>query len=208
MKINGILIFTGGALAGAGGAYLYLKNVFDKIIEEDAEKIRSEYIKQIDDLKDEINQLEIEVKALEEEPVLVASAPAEEKKPKKTAKKKKTSDKVDYNAIIDNLNNGVYSSKGSEDMKKGPYAISDEDWYDDKMQNKETVTYFEEDGTVCDENEEIIPNGLDLIGEDNLEYKDEYEEGILYVRNEDTGSDYRVVIEPGTYSSFRGETDW
>lgn len=207
MKINGILIFTGGALAGAGGAYLYLKSTFDKIINDDAEKIRAEYINQIEDLEDEIKQLEIEIKALDESPI--SEPVVEEPKPKKTSKKKKSSEKVDYNAIIDNLNNGVYSSsKGSEDVKKGPYAISDEDWYDDKMQNKETVTYFEEDGTVCDENEEIIPNGLDLIGEDNLEYKDEYEEGILYVRNEDTGSDYRVVIEPGTYSSFRGETDW
>ena len=61
--------------------------------------------------------------------------------------------------------------------------------------DKRNLTYFEDDDTLCDEDDEIIDNPAQYIGEEALTAfgsPDEDEENIIHVRNNSRSCDYEI----------------
>lgn len=77
-----------------------------------------------------------------------------------------------------------------------PYVITTEQFSEEMLNfEKLTVYYYEDDDVLADEQEEVIPNVVEIVGEDNLTkfgYLSEDPE-ILYIRNEKMEVDYEVI---------------
>lgn len=84
-----------------------------------------------------------------------------------------------------------------------PYII-DVDTYmeDDGEVSKLSLLYFEEDGQLVDDREQLIPNVEEIVGENNMHQfgigsKDH---NVVYIRNEKLHSDIEVIRDKRSYS--------
>lgn len=59
----------------------------------------------------------------------------------------------------------------------------------------EEITYFQEDGILADESQEVIPNQLDILGEDAMEMIFDTPEDVLFIDNDDFETMYKVNVE-------------
>lgn len=82
---------------------------------------------------------------------------------------------------------------------KPPYIIDEDEFAEDIIFEKVTITYYEGDDTLCDTDESIMKIE-DIIGREALD--EGFIDDILYVRNEKLGIDYEVVREQGAYSEI------
>ena len=93
---------------------------------------------------------------------------------------------------------------GQDEEEGEEYEDEEEDY------TKRTLSYFSGDGVIMDsDTEEVIDNGIDLVGEENLEKFGEYEPEVVYVRNESNKTDYEVILEDRTYkdSEYNDDND-
>lgn len=89
----------------------------------------------------------------------------------------------------------------------GPYMITFEEFVDDyKDYEKISLSYFEEDDTLIDDKESLIPNVEDIVGSKHLSMfgpdivKYSQDQNIVYVRNNRLKADFEVIHEDGSYS--------
>ena len=121
--------------------------------------------------------------------------PAEEERP--TEDIEETYEK--YEKITEEANN-VYD-------KALPYIISVDQFADEKDHyDKITINYYEEDDTLCEENEEIIEDPMMVVGEDTLTRfgEDSDDPDVVYVRNEKLEIDYEVICLHKSYAETVG----
>lgn len=90
-----------------------------------------------------------------------------------------------------------------EEIKaSGPFIISVDSFQNEyESFSKNTLTYFEKDGVIADDRDEVIVDYLEYIGDDAL---DSFGEGsddpnIVYVRNLSKEADYEIVKDPTAY---------
>ena len=91
-----------------------------------------------------------------------------------------------------------------------PYVILTEEFNEGNPEyDKVSLAYYEEDDTLTDDNEEIIPNPEDIIGYALSCFgQDSNDPDIVYVRNEKLGIDYEVCRIPKSYqATVLGITD-
>lgn len=84
---------------------------------------------------------------------------------------------------------------------RGMVIISDVEWEEDDAYEKREITYFENDEIFADELGNEMDNMTpDDVGRPNLEkFGITGEEGVLYVRSEDTMTDFRINLEEGDF---------
>lgn len=123
-------------------------------------------------------------------------------------------DLVDYQGIIKKLNYNQFSTKTNkpvEDKEPGltldtsnPRIISADEWLDNNGYEKVVLSYFEDDEVLMTATDEVLDNGIMIVGEENLQEFgiNEEEEDTIYVRNDLMGCDYEVVLEEGSYADY------
>ena len=73
-----------------------------------------------------------------------------------------------------------------------PYIIDDEEFANEfDYHEKVSLYYYRVDGSLMEENEELIPNPKDIIGEEALKLLDKTPN--VWVRNESLGIDYEII---------------
>ena len=191
------IIFSVGAAIGAASTYFILKDQFNKQRNEEQAHDK-EYYKNLYSNKEETPSKEepkdVEIKIKDAVMAEVEVKPGE-KEP-------------DYDDIINKLNYNQFSTKapdidGDPRPAKKPYQISMDDYNEDVSQIKKIISYFEDDG-VCMDNDtkEVLDNVAKDIGIDNLELINTEGNDEIYIRNEQSGIDYNVVSEPGSYTDY------
>lgn len=207
MENRTLLAFIFGAAVGSGITYLCVKSHFNDISNAEIEETR-EYYKQLQaNLEAEYEQkmcenAEKSPKNVEKSDILVKKEPKIEKNDAEQAK---------YNEIIHKLNYGEYFKKEDEapvEDRMDPFIITDDEWDENNGYDKVWLTFFEDDEVFVDDCENVVENGIDLIGESNLTEFGEFEENTLYIRNNKYGTDYMVTLEHSsyreTYSEYNG----
>lgn len=193
MPVKSVLLFLAGIGVGSAGTYFAVKKYYENYMDEEIASVK-EYYKE--------NIMEIAEREFGE----TAVNPERDdnlEEPKK--------DEPDYQGIIQKLNYGDYSKKDDKIVesrsketsipeKKEPYVIEPDDFTNDSQYDKITLTYFSEDGVFMSIEEEVVPEGMQLVGEENLEHIGEIEEDVVYIRNEEQGADYEVILEERSYS--------
>lgn len=79
-----------------------------------------------------------------------------------------------------------------------PYVISPEDfgmWDYEQI----SLTYYA-DGVLADDNDEIVDDINETIGEDSLKHFGEYEDDCVHVRNDARKADYEILLDTRSYS--------
>jgi hypothetical protein len=212
--VKGFLYFLLGAGIGSGVTYIFTKRYCNKKNDAEIEKLEAYY-------KDKVPQVK------HKEPV--QKAPAIDEKPSEEAlklekAKQYTRDFVrpvkgsvtDYAAKYkltreENTDpipdgNKPYTDEDVEaQMEKeirGMVIISGDEWDNDEEYDKVEVTYYENDDIFVDAYGRALENLTpDDVGRPNLSYfgVSSGEEGVLYVRDEDNSTDYRINLEEAPY---------
>lgn len=81
----------------------------------------------------------------------------------------------------------------------GPYTISPDEYGDMYDYNTMHLTYYAEDEVLSDENDEMIDDIDGIIGLDSLDHFGEYEDDVLFVRNDKRKTDYEIFYDKGSY---------
>lgn len=82
-----------------------------------------------------------------------------------------------------------------------PYVISPDEF--GEMDGYETVSLtFYSDGTLADDNDEMIEDIEEIVGSDFRDHFGEYEEDSVFVRNDKRKCDYEILADQRPYSDI------
>lgn len=200
-KGTGIIIFILGAAVGAVGSLFYLRKEFQKKVEEEvtARDMAIRELKKASDNKDyelrETNRKFNEKVATEiskrlgysEDNVsaLVRNAP-------------RTHSDASESKLEDDIAENSYPTEGNADI---PYGISVDDFLTGRKEyEKTTLTFYAGDQVLATEDGDIIEDVPYILGPDWTNYVGKYEDKIAYIRNENAGTDYEVIVEARDYT--------
>ena len=173
-----------GSAVGVGVTYIYMKDKFEARLNEEVAALKAHYVERDREIakKNEEQKKELESKIF-------------------------TSSTEEVNEFVNYANMYITNSKKDEvvedieDTSAAAEIISDADWDDPDYDNykKISVDYFE-DGAIFESlsGEEI--DGFELIAGD--EWKTafgEYTPNVVYVRNNETMTDYEIIEREGAH---------
>lgn len=185
ITIKDICMFASGCLIGAAASSLYFKKKYETIANEEISSMKEHLKKKEEDKKEEEPK---NYKTLESDSIA------------KSLYFSTDSDEVveysNYNKErVEELKNKEHPE---DDIPENPFRISAEDFLNDPEYDKETLTFYDEDAALVDEDEHVseISN---TIGQDAYSYFVESSIDEMFVRNPNLGIDFEVVRVLGSY---------
>lgn len=179
-KFTNVVMFAVGAAIGSAVTWKILKDKYERIVQEEIESVKevfagmaeanAEEDEETDEGHHQINWDEYE--DLEEE--------------------------LEEYAELTNL----YSSEkgGAEKVEVAkPYVISPYDFGEIDEFHTISLTYYA-DGVLEDDEQNIVTDVEELIGEQSLTTFGEYEDDSVFVRNERLQTDFEILKDPRTYA--------
>lgn len=186
--MNGRVYFIGGfvvgLISGMAIAWYKLNDQYEKLANEELEARRETAAKErkATDKKEEKN---VDTKKLHEKPNIMEYA-----------------EKLNNEGYVNYSDTEPEDNRGREEPDDEPYVIPP-DIYDEGEYEKITLTYYA-DGVLADETDEEIENADKIVG-DFAEHFGEFEEDVVYVRNEMRGTDYEICKDNQTYEEVSGK---
>lgn len=191
--LNKVIIFAAGALIGSLVAWKLTKTKYEKMMIEEEQSLREYYNKKIKviedtatDLHDSYQRREDALrKKLEEET---------EKEPEIVQDMDELHDK-EFDRYAEILKDHKYSQEepcfdaGTNDK---PYVVSPDEFGDADDYDIITLNYYA-DGVVADDWNDPIEDIGATIGEDFASHYGEYEEDVVYVRNDRLKVEYEIL---------------
>lgn len=216
MSGKAVLSFVLGATAGAVGMYFGMKQACEKYIDKEIEQFKADY--EAAHKKKEEKKSE-DVKKMEEnlekdaEKALKKYASATEKSISSVDTGKKEADakleRVNYAKIrtpdIDKIDE--IDVEKNVDCAIGPVVIDPSDYMEDDGLKRVVWNYLPKENKVYSEDgTEEIMDGIELLGEENLDSFGEFEVDTLYVKNAREGVKIDCIqYEDMTYDEFLEE---
>ena len=213
------LIFIGGVAVGSAVTYLLMKNKMERDLEAQIEDVKRVYYDDDEDVAEievEENEEKPIIQAMDPEVAKKLSIENMKKKDDLFHVEKLISEesyRTNYNAFSkpmpeeeltdmgsgaddedDDDDDGISDLYPREVAQDAPYVISQEEFINgNKFYDKTTLNYYD-DGILEDEiTEEIIDDIDAAIGRDSLTKFGEYEDDVVFVRNDRISTDYEVV---------------
>lgn len=171
-----VLIFTVGAVAGGAATLKYTKDKYEKIANE------------------EITQMREYWKKKEEETVKTRSMGESEEDEELPNDRYKGYDDADKAENVE---------EDKEEMHKPEVVAPEETWKKDYPTI--SLTYYEGDQTLTDDQDRIIKNVDELVGEDFASHFGEYEDDSVFIRNDNLCVYYEILRDYGSYSDYMRE---
>lgn len=108
------------------------------------------------------------------------------------------------NIFVDGRPIEEFDFEAEEENRSGdrPYVIVLEEYLENEPDHIQfSMVYYEGDGVLTDENDEIIQNVEEYIGEENLTRfgHGSKDRNMVYIRNEKTSADYEIARSAGYY---------
>ena len=95
--------------------------------------------------------------------------------------------------------------ENAKNRGKKPYNISYKEFANEKPEyDKQSISYYMEDETLVDENDDPIDDVSGCVGDCILEY--DGSEDVIYVRNDSRAVDYEIICSEGSYSDYIGHS--
>lgn len=173
--------FLLGMGIGAYFTYMYVKDMYAEIAQEEINSVKEAYIKKTKNLqKDVITE--------------------DEKKEKvDKVKNKNKSDISEYAAKLKESGYTNYSEISQEDNDvEVPYVIAPEDYGENDEYETISLTYYS-DGVLTDEDDEVITNPGELVGRDFASHFGDYEDDSVFIRNDNRKIDFEILMDYRTY---------
>ena len=188
-KLYVFLAFVAGGVCGVLGTKTYFEDLYRRQYEEDLESVKRVWTYKKPSSEEESNKNDepsIDTKPRENEMYEYA----------KILQKKGYVNYGDAPVDVSEMNAPeVYTPP---ENYKDPYPISPDilgsDGYD------QITLFYTEDKVLLNEDDTKVTDIEDVIGLESLNHFGEYEEDVLYVRNERLRTDYEVLMDPRTYA--------
>lgn len=193
--LKGVLIFVLGAAAGSLATWKLIEKKYKDIAQEEIDSVKdtfskmkkNEYPDKLEDYPDfeEFDDSD----DVEEEP-----------KPEQKIDRNNKPDIVEYAKILSETGYTNYAERQDKKEKKGvepvederPYVISPDEFGEKDGYENVTLTYYA-DGVLTDYFDNVISNVDEVVGLDSLDHFGEYEDDVVFVRNEKMETDYEIL---------------
>lgn len=196
--LKGVLIFVLGAAAGSLATWKLIEKKYKDIAQEEIDSVKdtfskmkkNEYPDKLEDYPDfeEFDDSD-DSDDVEEEP-----------KPEQKIDRNNKPDIVEYAKILSETGYTNYAERQDKKEKKGvepvederPYVISPDEFGEKDGYENVTLTYYA-DGVLTDYFDNVISNVDEVVGFDSLDRFGEYEDDVVFVRNEKMETDYEIL---------------
>lgn len=175
MNVKGILIFAIGALTGGGITYISVRRKYEMKAKREIEEIRDYYAKKYGSLSVEKEEDEVPEMSNEERIEL------------------RNENQATYADIIKEAN---YSSEPNMHVGSKPRIIKPTD-FGNTGYDTCSLVYYPSDDTVMNLDDHIWWDDDDVenfIGQESLLHFGEYEDNLVYVRNDFLKLDYEITL--------------
>ena len=179
--MNKGIIFIAGLAIGSGITYFSLKNRYERVINEEVNSLRENYKKKYDSVSELAEKI---TKDYARADVDIQKIVEDNKYDTTDKYETSTEDKV---------------------ISPSPYIIGEEEFASTSFNEKASLTFYEGDEILTDDDDKIINNIDELIGYSNIDYFNRYDVDVIHVRNERLSIDYEVVRDTRSYSDYIGE---
>lgn len=198
-KLGTVIAFLAGTAIGGMVAWRVANERYAKISEEDILSVKEAFRNREQKLKDEIEELKSKLEVTE-------CLEEEEKVPSTILSTNEHQDKGDINEYVRMVNRTKYAHTSvpqKEDHSvEAPYVISPEEFGEMDGYTQISLTYFEDDDILSDENGVIIDDPEEIVG-DALNHFGDYEEDSVFVRSDPKRCDYEILKDLRSYAEFR-----
>ena len=196
---------------GIGIGFLFAKNYYESIIEEEIESVKEHF--GVGAYREE-DQEEAEDVTLKTNPMSRSSLdgnPYEQAKvnynlssPGNKLPESIRSNIESGSKFVDGLKDAAGMteqdpSEDSDEERTEPYVITDVEFNEEfDNHDKLSLYYYKLDDTLCDDGEELVDDADQLIGEEAMSLLATH--STVYVRNEPIAADYEIVAINGSYA--------
>lgn len=198
-KLGTVIAFLAGTAIGGMAAWRVANERYAKISEEDILSVKEAFRNREQKLKDEIEELKSKLEVTE-------CLEEEEKVPSTILSTNEHQDKGDINEYVRMVNRTKYAHTSvppKEDHSiEAPYVISPEEFGEMDGYTQISLTYFEDDDILSDENGVVIDDPEEIVG-DALDHFGDYEEDSVFVRSDPKRCDYEILKDLRSYAEFR-----
>lgn len=200
-KVFGAILFTAGAVIGSLVTWKVIKTKYEDIAQEEIDSVKEEYTRLMVSMKKKLNDS-------------VTYKDDNNKDDESEEDTDNTNDSImtNYNEIVksyrssDEEEDNQNEKKGEEKEEdndgvsymEAPYVISPDDFGSVPGYNVEPLDYFA-DGILAD-GWGVELDIAETIGEDAINHFGDYDDDVVYVRNEQTKLEYEVTRDPRTYA--------
>lgn len=186
-KVTGFLMFAAGAAIGSVATWMFIKNKYERIANEEIESVKAVYSKkEAAKKKDDTDKIDNEV--IDEKPSIY-----EVKEYLETIKE-----------------NGYHKEENKEegdpDMNDSPYVISPDEFGDRDDHTCVSLTYYA-DGVLADDWDTVVIDPIEEVGPDIASHFGEYAEDAdtVFIRNEKLKVDYEICRDLRTFADVMGD---
>lgn len=176
--VTKLVVFTTGAIIGSVATWLYVKDKYKKIADEEIASVKE--VLGRNHPKEDSEEMEPEDISLEEKMAKIRTA----------------------EAIVNRYNYATQKPKEEKPMfDDAPYMISPDEFGEIEDYNTVSLTYYA-DGVLTDEDDEPLDDAEDLVGEDYVDHFGEHDDIGVFVRNDALRTDYEILYNPRNYSDL------
>lgn len=204
-KVFGAIVFATGAVIGSVATWFAIKTKYEQIAQEEIDSVKEEYDRLIKSRKKEIEAVRKVVEANRD-----SESKEEEENDEDDGDSNHEQTMIDYNNIASTYKGSGNEENGKEGDDKvedevpyinGPYVITPDQFGDEPSYSSQPLDYFA-DGVLAD-GWGVKLDIEETIGEDALNHFGDYEDDVVYVRNERTEIDYEVSKDPRRYDEVQ-----
>ena len=197
--LKGVLIFVLGAAAGSLATWKLIEKKYKDIAQEEIDSVKDTFSKM---KKNEYPDKLEDYPDFEEFDDSDDSYDFDDEEPKSEQKidRNNKPDIVEYAKILSETGYTNYAERQDKKEKKGvepvederPYVISPDEFGEKDGYENVTLTYYA-DGVLTDYFDNVISNVDEVVGFDSLDHFGEYEDDVVFVRNEKMETDYEIL---------------
>lgn len=201
-KFINVLMFAAGAAIGSAVAWKVVKTKYERIAQEEIESVKEAYADMVANLQEQVDDYSTMDEAEEwtDRASKIDWSDLEDLDEEDEDESEPDDDDLNaYTRLVEQYTN---KKGGAEDMTKEPYVISPYDFGELDNYSQVELTYYA-DGTLEDEDYNIVTDVDELIGRDSLYTFGEYEDDAVFVRNERLRADFQILKDYRTYAEAR-----
>ena len=200
-KFINVLVFAAGAAIGSAVTWKVVKTKYEQIAQEEIESVKEAYADMIANLQEQVDDYSTmdEAEEWNDRASKIDWSDYEDLDEEETDSEP-DDDLNDYARLVRQYETD--KKGGAEYMAKEPYVISPYDFGELDGYSQVELTYYA-DGTLEDEDYNIVTDADELIGRDSLYTFGEYEEDAVFVRNEHLRADFQILKDYRTYEEAR-----
>lgn len=207
-KSRGFVMFIFGAAVGSTVAWLYIKNKYEQIAQEEIDSVKEVFSSKERKGQTGLMDLMMLRGATEEELNMLKSFKQKYQEPIAEKKTAHVMDKPDMAEFVAKVKENGYTNytdvveekkTKAETNEENPYVIAPEEFGEEDEYDTISLTYYS-DRILADDDDEIVEDVKGVVGLEALSSFGEYEDDSVFVRNDRLKCDYEILLDQRKYS--------